>query len=420
MTTGSYNHSAPQTIATSCSGTDQIGLYQDVKSWNGADQTPEPKRYVWLKNARGKFYRKRVRERRRRYDPHAYSTTIERSYFPLVYERRTAATACNVWSTVTTGRGCFISTMPPGFVDPWTNNNYLELLSKIHAKLYGSTFDPGVFLAEGHKSLEMIGNAATRLAKGLKHLKRGNIRASWLALTGQRSRPITVRGITYPAFRDPLMPPVNPQKGLANVWAEFRWGWTPLVNDMYDGAVFVAHQLHAPCEFRIAARRRVNKNVGSYTGATSGAVWATSEWEHSKQIVAYLREPPNNSVLNVLNPASIAWELVPYSFVVDWAIPIGDYLRARSVPGMMSGTFVTSDKSWQKKKGQKYNVGLSYCKNGFIYTTGDHASYDKIVFNRSISTSLDVPLPEWKGFEKVATMKHAVDSIALLTQVFKK
>ncbi len=29
-----------------------------------------------------------------------------------------------------------------------------------------------------------------------------------------------------------------------------------------------------------------------------------------------------------MNPVSIAWELIPYSFVIDWVIDIGGYLRS--------------------------------------------------------------------------------------------
>ncbi len=33
------------------------------------------------------------------------------------------------------------------------------------------------------------------------------------------------------------------------------------------------------------------------------------------------------SRLGLTNPAAVAWELVPYSFVVDWFVNVGDYLN---------------------------------------------------------------------------------------------
>jgi hypothetical protein len=33
------------------------------------------------------------------------------------------------------------------------------------------------------------------------------------------------------------------------------------------------------------------------------------------------------SQLGVVNPASIAWELIPFSFIVDWFLNVGDFLN---------------------------------------------------------------------------------------------
>jgi hypothetical protein len=34
----------------------------------------------------------------------------------------------------------------------------------------------------------------------------------------------------------------------------------------------------------------------------------------------------------LLNPAAVAWELLPFSFVVDWFLPVGRYLEGLDVP----------------------------------------------------------------------------------------
>lgn len=36
----------------------------------------------------------------------------------------------------------------------------------------------------------------------------------------------------------------------------------------------------------------------------------------------------NLSSFGVTNPASLAWELLPFSFVVDWFLPVGDFLSS--------------------------------------------------------------------------------------------
>lgn len=42
-----------------------------------------------------------------------------------------------------------------------------------------------------------------------------------------------------------------------------------------------------------------------------------------------------------LNPVSIAWELLPYSFVVDWFLNVGGYLRCAETAVLYGGKFVS-------------------------------------------------------------------------------
>jgi hypothetical protein len=40
---------------------------------------------------------------------------------------------------------------------------------------------------------------------------------------------------------------------------------------------------------------------------------------------------PNTALANqmgFINPAAVAWELVPFSFLVDWFLPVGDFLNS--------------------------------------------------------------------------------------------
>jgi hypothetical protein len=39
-----------------------------------------------------------------------------------------------------------------------------------------------------------------------------------------------------------------------------------------------------------------------------------------------------------------------------------------------------------------------------------------IVVTRTVSTSLDVPLPSWKPLSQVASWKHCANAVALLVQ----
>lgn len=130
-------------------------------------------------------------------------------------------------------------------------------------------------------------------------------------------------------------------------WLEYRYGWRPLVGTIYDSFETLA-QTRQMDEFWVKARsgrrdeRRVDRSnlnlsetdLNTYLGVShqgSGKRWdfytcSTSVWSE----VALLMRPkvtPSLSEWTSLNPALIAWELLPFSFVVDWAVNIGSYLE---------------------------------------------------------------------------------------------
>jgi len=60
------------------------------------------------------------------------------------------------------------------------------------------------------------------------------------------------------------------------------------------------------------------------TATTRVNLWAKPNPEY--QLTRTLNQ------LGLLNPASLAWELVPFSFVIDWVLPIGPVLQALTAP----------------------------------------------------------------------------------------
>jgi hypothetical protein len=74
-------------------------------------------------------------------------------------------------------------------------------------------------------------------------------------------------------------------------------------------------------------------------------LWKVESEVSKVAVKLYGRIDPNSNglrtlnQLGLLNPASLVWELVPWSFVVDWFCPIGPVLNAMTAPAGL--TFVT-------------------------------------------------------------------------------
>lgn len=114
-------------------------------------------------------------------------------------------------------------------------------------------------------------------------------------------------------------------------WLEWTYGWTPLASDLYGAATELMRVGDASSLLVQASSRDNFETVFTsgfqYYGNLAGSPIKGS---HRTRISLVL----NKDVTGVklarwasLNPLSIAWELTPYSFVVDWFLNIGDYLR---------------------------------------------------------------------------------------------
>lgn len=133
-------------------------------------------------------------------------------------------------------------------------------------------------------------------------------------------------------------------KNWANKWLEYQYGWKPLVQDVFGAAEEVNRVL--PETFRvIVTGHDYDSGQKSVTPSRAGCgteVRFTSAQTRCRFDVTYQIKPTvlqQLGNLGSLNPVSLAWELVPYSFVIDWMIDIGSYLRNLETAALYSQSF---------------------------------------------------------------------------------
>lgn len=98
-----------------------------------------------------------------------------------------------------------------------------------------------------------------------------------------------------------------------------------------------------------------------------------------------------------LNPVSIAWELLPYSFVVDWFVDISGYLRNLET-GFIYGDrfvngFVSRLRHYDESSSWSWTGGQLNPWNGYYSTFKDDGWIDYTKFDRSLLTSYPFPRP---------------------------
>lgn len=282
------------------------------------------------------------------------------------------------------------------------NNDQIRLIGKLREKLSGSDFNASVALGESHQTLRMIGDIAIRIRKAYVHLRKGDVSGSARALLEGTSRaPLK----PYSSMKD--LSVINAVT-MANTWIELQYGWLPLLKDVEAGAQAVAHALNVPVQARYKATIR-KERVLDFVQGTGTNVW---RWrrvnEHIRTLTAYVSEPPSfMATLGLTNPEIVIWELVPWSFVADWFIPIGQYLDARALTSCVQASYVQSDR-----------------KNGIAVVTASPTGIPSAwsrnrQFARSVFPyGLTVPTPTFKGLGKAASWQHCANAVALLTQQF--
>lgn len=204
-------------------------------------------------------------------------------------------------------------------------------------KLKKQNINLSVAFAERAKTSELMLSTAQRLGKSVLQLKKGNVRGALSAL-GQSSSGV---------------PNIKPPRGkkLTNAWLELQYGWKPLLSDVHGAAKAIADRDQDAGRYRVTvkgnskdssvARNTRNNNGFNTVEFSTRSVRANCRLDYTVGDSSALSQA---SSLGLLNPFSVAWEIVPFSFMIDWFLPIGDFLNVMdaALPYSFLGGYMTT------------------------------------------------------------------------------
>lgn len=183
---------------------------------------------------------------------------------------------------------------------------HFQVLDKVKAQ----KMDLGTTIAEFPKTARMVGRAATNIANSIRYARRGNFLAAFEAV-----------GLDY---RDKF----RPVKDVSKNWLALQYGWTPLMLDVESACDVLSTGLG---DWRYGATAKRPFPYGFDPSAVGSQIVTRTGERHLKLRLDFQVDNSRAmtfSQLGLTNAAAIAWELVPFSFVADWFVPIGDWLGA--------------------------------------------------------------------------------------------
>ncbi len=264
--------------------------------------------------------------------------------------------------------------------------------------------------AESGKTARLLGDTAIKLAKAGRALIHKDIPGCARAL-GVGTPPRMPRGASIP-----------------EQWLEFQYGWKPLLQDVYGSAEALAKRDRS--DWIITGKGSVKEKinvVNKITGAEGTYAYGVGTATGTKGIFIRIDAIPQNNPLHtmaslgVTNPGSIAWELVPFSFVVDWALPVGDFIN--SFDAMLGYDLAGCSASTFERFQVRHRLLSSSYSTEIIEGTYSHewrrtglARRDYVKLRRDVFT--DVPLPLLPRMKDPASLTHMANGLSLLASVF--
>lgn len=295
------------------------------------------------------------------------------------------------------------------FADPfttgyWRTQDEYRLLAKMLAKVKGGSYNIGVSLAEVDKLATSVVGTVKNLGFGALDLASGRVN-SFLRRFGIEGSERVQRRVLR-------------AKDISGRFLEVRYAWEPAIADVYDACQAFEALSNGPRSkvYKCGRKRTIPATVALTYGQIDVVltVKRTYTYEAYEELAAWRQ-------MGLGNPASILWERIPYSFVLDWFIPIGTYLELIGQVPFLKGRWLRTDFSEYICSGRtrtKPNV-INPANTNVITNGGDLDARMVWCTRTPLSSAPSVPKPSISVAGAIHG-KRIGNAIALAHQLFDR
>jgi len=265
----------------------------------------------------------------------------------------------------------------------------------------------GVSMAEAKRTISMIAKSATGIARQVTNYRRNN---------GSAWREVK-------RWENGSCPRFNWNK-IPDSWLQLQYGWIPLMQDIVGGIAATQQKYEEGALVRVRSRVERPWNETRTASLRSGGTslgWDTSIVGQQTVFVALWYQLTNPglaqlSSLGLVNPAEIVWEMLPYSFVVDWFAPLGPWMS--SLTGAAGYSFKGGSLSRLTRGKEMVRQVDSSSPTQVVY--GGFPTVNTEYWNFSRTCYSSTPVPGFYLKNPITSVRRGLNALALLAQAFSR
>ena len=358
-------------------------------------------------------------------EPHSYSKQFIKRIHPLVDCKRTVR-VFDHWvrepgkpkypvyrDETQTARGTvdvFCSTSYPA---GWPPNVESILDARLAAKIRGAASSLLVTAGEAGETIYMLRDAIRRITGFCWSL----YKKQWRKAAGYLFPRVPYRMRHYYARKMRKLYRANTHRvSYAKTLLEFEFGWRPLVADISSLQDTLTSLLFKTRPVKVKAKKRTWFEL-----TPSGATLATNRGERVDRKTLWIEAaitPMSQVGITFPDLMTAMYNLIPFSFVVDWALNLSSYLDTWAAKQLV------------KPIGTQRSYKESYVVSGYTYS--GPKGYDRWYFVEDGGTCIESLQYERSKFvpgwalsfppltpEKFLSLRHLTDTLALCRERFR-